>query len=283
MVDFWGSLPLAVAAGADFPYYLYQLLVEQKKEFPQNYTVGIYCRNLLNDFGWMIQNLRARQIEKSPATLSLWELTKEWINLLTLRERSDALVVDDLKPGWVEIARLLSTCQSLALEKVRNLFFLLQPVRRFYGRRMRRALNQAQSVLFVCKGNICRSPFAEAYAKGILGNSVKITSCGYYPVENRVSPTQAVQAARQLGIDLAVHRSTLITEDSVDKAEIILTFDPENQRTVMKRYPFAKGKIYRLGLLTPRGPTIIKDPFGKSSTEFDAAYRNIMRLLDSLK
>jgi len=280
---FWGSLPLAVAAGADFPYYLYQLLVEGKKEFPQDYKTGIYSRNLLNDFGWMIQNLRARQIEKSPATLSLWEITKEWINLLTLRERSDTLVIDDPKPGWVEIGKLLSTCRSLALEKVKNLFFLLQPARRFYGRRMRRALNQAQSVLFVCKGNICRSPFAEAYAKGILGEKVQVTSCGYFPVENRVCPPQAVQVAKELGIDLEAHRSTIITENSVGKAEIILTFDSENQRTVMRRYPFAKGKIHRLGLLTPQGPISIQDPFGKSSAEFDAAYQSIMRLLDSLK
>ncbi len=144
-------------------------------------------------------------------------------------------------------------------------------------------MNQAQSVLFVCKGNICRSPFAEAYAKGIFGEKVQVSSGGYYPVENRVCPAQSVQSAKHFGIDLANHRSTLITEDSVGKAELIFTFDSENQRTLMKRYPFAKERIHRLGLLTPRGPTFIKDPFGKSSTEFDAAYRNIMRLLDSLK
>jgi len=279
----WGSLPLAVAAGADFPYYLYQLLVEERKEFPQDFKVGIYSRNLLNDFGWMIQNLRSRQIEKTPAQLSFWEITKESINLLTLRERSDTLVIDDPKPGWVEIGILLRACKSLALEKVQNIFFLLQPVRRFYGRRTRRALKNAQSVLFVCKGNICRSPFAEAYAKGILGENVQVTSCGYYPVENRLCPTQAVQAASKLRIDLADHRSTLITENSIRNAELIFTFDSENQRTVMKRYPFAKGKIHRLGLLTPQGPISIQDPFGKSSTQFQSVYQDIMRLLESLK
>ncbi|MFB3041919.1 MAG: ATP-grasp domain-containing protein, partial [Candidatus Poribacteria bacterium] len=36
---FWGSLPLAVAAGADFPYYLYQLLVMGKRKFPQCYKI----------------------------------------------------------------------------------------------------------------------------------------------------------------------------------------------------------------------------------------------------
>ena len=55
---FWGSLPLATAAGADFPYYLYQLLVEGRRTFPQNYTVGLRCRNLPRDARWFWRSLR---------------------------------------------------------------------------------------------------------------------------------------------------------------------------------------------------------------------------------
>ncbi|MDA2923429.1 ATP-grasp domain-containing protein, partial [Acidobacteria bacterium AH-259-L09] len=280
---FWGSLPLALAAGADFPYYLYQLLVEGKREFPQGYKAGIYSRNLFDDFGWMVQNLGANRTDKTSGTLPLWEVTKELINLVAFRERSDTLVMDDPKPGFVEICRLLSACKSLALDKIKNLCLLLQPVRRFYGRRTRRALIKAQTVLFVCKGNICRSPFAEAYARVNLGESVQVTSCGYYPEGNRVCPTQAVKTAKKLGIDLAAHRSSVITEDNVRRAEIIFTFDSESRRTVISRYPFAKGKVYRLGLLAPKGPISIEDPFGKSSTEFYAVYQNIVRILNNLK
>src|SRR6185503_6339152 len=43
---FWGSLPLAVAAGADFPYYLYRLLVEDNRDLPTDYRLGVRCRNL---------------------------------------------------------------------------------------------------------------------------------------------------------------------------------------------------------------------------------------------
>jgi predicted ATP-grasp superfamily ATP-dependent carboligase len=41
---FWASLPLCLHAGADFPFHLYQLLVEGR-EFPQDYRYGVYCRN----------------------------------------------------------------------------------------------------------------------------------------------------------------------------------------------------------------------------------------------
>src|SRR5690606_7674135 len=48
---FWGSLPLAVAAGADFPYFLYEMIVNGKKEFTARYTTGLYCRNFTSDLG----------------------------------------------------------------------------------------------------------------------------------------------------------------------------------------------------------------------------------------
>ena len=46
---FWGSLPLAIAAGANFPYSLYEMLVMNRQTFDSNYAVGVRCRNLIND------------------------------------------------------------------------------------------------------------------------------------------------------------------------------------------------------------------------------------------
>lgn len=46
---FWGSLPLAIAAGANFPFALHQLLVHGKQEFDSNHRVGPRCRNLITD------------------------------------------------------------------------------------------------------------------------------------------------------------------------------------------------------------------------------------------
>ncbi|MFO8007305.1 MAG: ATP-grasp domain-containing protein, partial [Candidatus Brocadiia bacterium] len=43
---FWGSLPLAVAAGADFPFCLYEMLVEGRRDFESGYKTGLYCRNV---------------------------------------------------------------------------------------------------------------------------------------------------------------------------------------------------------------------------------------------
>lgn len=57
---FWGSLPLAAAAGADFPAYLYDLIVHQRRSFPSSYRTGVRCRDLLNDARWTWRALRGR-------------------------------------------------------------------------------------------------------------------------------------------------------------------------------------------------------------------------------
>jgi predicted ATP-grasp superfamily ATP-dependent carboligase len=47
---FWGSLPLAIASGANFPFGLYELLVNDRRDFSSSYVVGRRCRNLVTDF-----------------------------------------------------------------------------------------------------------------------------------------------------------------------------------------------------------------------------------------
>ncbi len=159
---FWGSLPLAVASGADFPRALFELLVEGRTEFPQQPRSGLCCRNWSGDFQWQAANLAADRSDPTLATRPLRAVVGETVvNLLRLRERSDTLTLDDPLPGLAEFSRL-------ALGVARGV-----------GRRCRRracsfrsfagdlpgtpgALASAHTVLFVCKGNICRSPFARS-------------------------------------------------------------------------------------------------------------------------
>ncbi|HKG90698.1 MAG TPA: ATP-grasp domain-containing protein [Gemmatimonadaceae bacterium] len=101
---FWGSLPLAVGAGADFPYYLYQLLVEGRRDFPAGYRVGLYARNWLKDAAWLRANAAASRNDSRLTRVPLWRVAAELVNVLTLRERSDTFVLDDPMPALAEIA-----------------------------------------------------------------------------------------------------------------------------------------------------------------------------------
>jgi hypothetical protein len=104
---FWGSLPLAVAAGANFPLALYQFLVEGRTSFPHGYRKGLYCRNLSLDLEWQLANLGADRTDPTLATAPLARVVLETLaNLVLLRERSDTFTLDDLRPGFAELRQL---------------------------------------------------------------------------------------------------------------------------------------------------------------------------------
>src|SRR6185369_415495 len=92
---FWASLPLCLHAGADFPFHLYQMLVEGRREFPQSYQHGVYCRNWTRDVIWLRENLRAPTGEGVPVGTVL----REFAGALAGRESSDTFVLDDPAPG----------------------------------------------------------------------------------------------------------------------------------------------------------------------------------------
>ncbi len=274
---FWASLPVAVAAGADFPYWLYQMLVEGKRDFPQTYRPDVYCRNWGRDITWIRENFAAPPAERVPTGTLLQELGP----LLRGREHSDTFVLDDPKPGLEDAKRILRWFSGKAARILRRQVAALPPVRALAATRAGRALGAARSVLFVCKGNICRSPFAEAYARRLLGDAVTVRSAGYHPKSDRPCPPAAVTAARELGIDLAAHRSTLLTQALIDAADAVVVFDEENVRIVSARFPAARPKLHRLGYLAGNGTVDIRDPYGGPVETFRATYRTIQRSLDA--
>ena len=75
-------------------------------------------------------------------------------------------------------------------------------------------------VLFVCAGNTCRSPFAEAVARR--EGHVDVESAGLTASAGDASPEDAIAAARELGVDLASHRARRLTRDMVERADVIV-------------------------------------------------------------
>jgi predicted ATP-grasp superfamily ATP-dependent carboligase len=106
---FWGSLPLALAAGVDFPYYLYDLLVNGRRVFPSDYQAGIYARNTSLDFTWTLENLRADRKDPILLTRPMRQVVRDALRLLTLHEHNDTLTLDDPLPGLAEIWAIIRT------------------------------------------------------------------------------------------------------------------------------------------------------------------------------
>ena len=275
---FWASLPLCLHAGADFPWYLYRLLVRGERDVPQDYRIGVYCRNWQRDVLWARENLRATGDDR----VSLATLAGELTHTLTGRESSDTFVLDDPAPGIEDLRRLAARVGRRLWRSGHTAVWSVPPVRRLLAGRARDALRTARQILFVCKGNVCRSPFAEGYARAVLNHGVEVRSAGLAPKPSRGCPDLGIEAARALGVDLRGHRSTKLTEAMVREADAIFVFDYDGVRRLADRYPFARPKVFPVGLLMTDGPVEIRDPFGGIADDFSRTYGTIRRAIDTV-
>jgi protein-tyrosine phosphatase len=157
---------------------------------------------------------------------------------------------------------------------------MFPPLRLYMAARAARAVRPARRVLFVCKGNICRSPFAEKYVRGLALPGIEVDSAGHYPQDGRPSPGAAVAAAKEFGVCLAEHRSHTLSAEQVRWADVIFIFDEEHGRAVRRAFPDAAGKIHYLGLLAQGWHIQIRDPMGRCADAFLRSYRQIQTALD---
>jgi len=105
---FWGSSPLPVSLGVDFPRYLYDLLVHQVQHPPERYPVGIRGRNLVLDgFNLFSGVLNLRRGEIGNWIVEFAGFLAQPILWVSGLERSDSFVRDDLRPALWECATLL--------------------------------------------------------------------------------------------------------------------------------------------------------------------------------
>jgi glycine hydroxymethyltransferase len=105
-----------------------------------------------------------------------------------------------------------------------------------------------KTVLFVCTGNVCRSPMAEGifrYAMQGRGD-YRVFSAGLGAMEGQPPSHYAVQAVRELGIDISGQRSRMLTPELVHQADYIFGMTHSHIDTVMLLYPQAAEKTFLL-------------------------------------
>jgi protein-tyrosine-phosphatase len=143
---------------------------------------------------------------------------------------------------------------------------------------------EAKSVLVLCKGNICRSPFADRYLAqppGRASPALAVVSAGLDAIPGREAYPMALTVSPDFGVDLAAHRSQAITDALVDAADVILVMEPEQERQVAQRFPRARSKTFLLGPFAEGGPvTAIGDPYGGTASEFAACFAVLAEACD---
>lgn len=99
----------------------------------------------------------------------------------------------------------------------------------------------ASSVLFVCLGNICRSPLAEGICRSVLaerGVDLRVDSCGTGGWHVGESPDpRSVQVAKKNGIDISGQRARQLAPEDYSRFSYLVAMDQSNAREIRRRMP----------------------------------------------
>ncbi|WP_199174922.1 arsenate reductase/protein-tyrosine-phosphatase family protein [Halegenticoccus soli] len=142
------------------------------------------------------------------------------------------------------------------------------------------------TLLFLCLGNICRSPMAERYARARLAEAgradVSVESAGFVREEGRPSPEPAVEAARSYGVDLSDHASRRVTAAQLRRSDVVFLMDVKNYRRLERDFESAADKAYFLA------PAVvdafeIEDPYPSTDVErYRTAYEIVTEAVDEV-
>jgi protein-tyrosine phosphatase len=132
-------------------------------------------------------------------------------------------------------------------------------------------------VLFVCMGNICRSPTAEGVLRKLLAERapdlrVEVASAGTHAYHNGDPPDpRAQRAAMRRGVDLGRQRARRVAVEDFARFELVLAMDPLNRVTLLERSPPEfHDRIHLLLEFAPQlGREDVPDPYYGGSNGFE--------------
>jgi len=309
---YWGSWALSLYAGLDFPFYQWQLAHGRMPSVPRSYAVGVRWR-------WtsgMLQRLLPASSEFSdetgqvptPTVRDLWDCAKD-----CLPPTRDALwSILDPAPAACELSRtvmrrLKAFVKGWLRHRIPGGLVEWRRVHRAFGRRtglvfatrrLQRTLGLrcdandvptvVNTIVFVCYGNIIRSPMAAALLRRALIRmgrpDVRVESAGLYAKPWRGADPRSIALARASGVSLEAHESTPISWDLVMRADLILVMDYLNEAELLARYPQAAAKVFLLGAY--RGchwrQAEIDDPYRGNQDDIRRCYDRLEMCIDEL-
>jgi protein-tyrosine-phosphatase len=150
---------------------------------------------------------------------------------------------------------------------------------------------EVRSILFVCQGNICRSPFAAARTAELLAaagaSHVRCLSAGIRATQAARPPHEACAAADAFGLSLRAHEPLQLTRELVCGVDMTVVVEAGQMAALRQEYPEAHARIFLLPLFdSMERPGYrrfnIADPFGQAPEVFDDCYQRVDRAVRGL-
>ncbi len=137
-------------------------------------------------------------------------------------------------------------------------------------------------ILFVCSGNLCRSPMAEGLAKSHAkqyGYGVEVRSAGVLGIENHPPEPNSVAVMSEMGIDISEHTSQPLTAELIDWADYILVMELAHATQIREMAPESRANILQLGAFG--GLMDIHDPMGGWKRRFRQTRDDLARCVEN--
>jgi protein-tyrosine-phosphatase len=136
-------------------------------------------------------------------------------------------------------------------------------------------------ILFVCTGNTCRSPMAEAALKVLLEKQglekYEIVSAGTGAATGFPATMYAAEVVKMWKGDLSHHRSRQLSRSLIDRADLVMAMTSEHLREILKLAPSARDKTYLFKNFPDPNPhgEPVEDPIGQALERYNETFLEI--------
>lgn len=137
---------------------------------------------------------------------------------------------------------------------------------------------EADRLIFVCKGNICRSALAESVAARL---EFPASSYGLYTTPGKSADDRMQHAAAELGFDLSAHLTASFSDYEPCKGDMVLLFEPSHLKDLDSMMPNLD-RIALLGAWAKPVKPYIHDPYGASPAYYLRSARLIQQSVSNL-